>query len=239
MNGDFVEQVRSTPRGEEFTRDVPFESAMQSDGRTLEGYAAVFDHVARIRDLDGEFDEVIRRGAFVDSLRERWPVVMFEHGKHPLIGSMPLGELTRAEEDSKGLHVEARLSENWLIRPVVDAIRDHGVRGMSFRMRIPEGGDRWSRGNQFCEVNRIQCRELGPVVFPAYDVTSVAVRAALDRLESNAGAPDARSTGRGDSSRAEPGNGDAQPSPLDEQARARDDVFRNLRWTKRRILSVR
>src|SRR5690606_25512491 len=38
------------------------------DGRTLEGYAAVFDAPARIRDMKGPFEETIRHGAFTRSL---------------------------------------------------------------------------------------------------------------------------------------------------------------------------
>jgi HK97 family phage prohead protease len=206
------ESERSVDRFSEFERSVPFEMAQTSDGLTLEGYAAVFDKAARIRDQEGEFDEVIKPGAFRESLRERTPVLMFEHGKHPLIGSMPLGVLRHVEEDSRGLHIEARLSDNWLIQPVREAIRDGGVRGMSFRLVVPEGGDRWTRRSrdvELREVMRINTRELGPVVFPAYQLTTAHVRSALDCIDCNTGRSRTRSAGGGGFSDAQPGNGEA------------------------------
>jgi HK97 family phage prohead protease len=181
--------MRSAPR-EGLVRSVPFEMTSDSrdgDGLTFDGYAAVFDSPTRIRDSVGEFDEVIRQGAFSGALAERTPVLMFEHGKHPLLGSMPLGVITRAEEDAKGLHIQARLSDNWLIQPVRDAVRDGAITGMSFRFSIPDGGDTWSSrkgGVDLREITRIgDLPEVGPVVFPAYEPTTASVRSLAARLD--------------------------------------------------------
>ena len=168
-------------------RQVPFEVTRSrgGDGLTLEGYAAVFNSPTRIDSWEGTFDEVILPGAFRNALARQTPVLMFEHGKHPLIGTMPLGVITRHSEDSTGLHIEARLSDNWLIQPVRDAVRDGGVNGMSFRFSA-EGGDEWQRRSGDVDLRSIHdfaaVPELGPVVFPAYVPTTATIRSLVQRL---------------------------------------------------------
>lgn len=166
------------------TRAVPFElsdAQEDDDGLTLTGYAAVFDSPTRIDSMfEGTFDEVIAPGAFKRTLSARKPVLQFDHGSHPMIGGMPLGRYDTLREDAHGLYVEARLSDNWMIQPVRDAIRDGAITGMSFRFSVPEGKDEWQdrRGAvRLRTIREVKLYEAGPVVFPAYDSTSVDVRA--------------------------------------------------------------
>jgi HK97 family phage prohead protease len=149
------------------------------DSLTMEGYAAVFNAPTEINSWEGNFRETIRQGAFKKTLADKTPVLMFDHGQHPLIGSMPLGKITKAREDDHGVFVQARLSDNWLIEPVRDAIRDGGIQGMSFRFSVVR--DEWvkspKRGglpDRF--ISELRAMELGPVVFPAYPQTEVSVR---------------------------------------------------------------
>lgn len=192
-----VPAERAALAGQPETREVPFDLESSSDGLNFSGYAAVFDSPTTIRDSLGEFREHIARGAFRSSLAAKTPVLMFNHGKHPVIGDMPLGRITRASEDDHGLYVEARLTDNWLIQPVRDAISDGAVSGMSFRMIVPVGGDVWSKDGTAREIRSIDCSELGPVVFPAYTPTTASVRSALDHLPDLSGASVARSAERG------------------------------------------
>lgn len=168
------------------------------DGLTLAGYAAVFDQRTEIDSWEGSFVETIRRGAFKKTLRERTPVMQFDHGRHPLVGSIPIGLYDVAREDNDGLYVEGRLLDNWLIEPVRDAIANQSVNGMSFRFEVVR--EEWKDGKGKRIVDPAELRELlwnpgdrgplertlvelkvpeaGPVVFPAYAGTSVSVRAA-------------------------------------------------------------
>lgn len=185
---------------DDLLRSVPFEQRdgeSEGDGLTLDGYAAVFGQATEIDSWEGSFFETIRKGAFRKSIRERTPVMQFDHGRHPLVGSIPIGAITDLREDDQGLYVAARLSDNWLIEPVRDAIRDGSVDGMSFRFSVVR--DEWrdkdgklvkadelahllwdpgERGPLERTLIELRVRELGPVVFPAYDGTSVGVRAA-------------------------------------------------------------
>lgn len=166
------------------------------DGRTLTGYAAVFGQPTEIDSWEGRFVETIRKGAFRKTIRETTPVMQFDHGRHPLIGSIPIGRIEDLREDDEGLYTEARLSDNWLIQPVRDAIAEGSVGGMSFRFEVVR--EQWrdkdgkpvrpeevpdllwmpgDRGPLQRELIELKVRELGPVVFPAYAGTSVGVRA--------------------------------------------------------------
>src|SRR5687768_9764878 len=102
------------------------------DGLTFEGLAAVFGEETVIDSWEGRFVETVRKGAFRKAIRERTPVMQFDHGRHPLIGSIPIGRIEDLRETDEGLAVRARLSDNWLIEPVRDAVRDRTVNGMSF-----------------------------------------------------------------------------------------------------------
>lgn len=185
----------------EVVRSVPFEIRDTSgdgtgDGLTLTGLAAVWDSPTEIDSWEGCFTESIRRGAFRKTIREQTPVLQFDHGRHPLVGSIPIGRIDDLQETDEGLQVTARLSDNWLVEPVRDAIRDKAVNGMSFRFSVVR--EEWrdnagklvspdelqqllwmpgDRGPLQRTLIEVRCPELGPVVFPAYAATSVGVRA--------------------------------------------------------------
>lgn len=190
---------RTSPAREDLCRSAPFtltRATESTDGLTIEGYGAVFHSVTRISGWEGEFEEVIAPGAFKKSLRERVPRMQFDHGQHPLLGSLPLGRWTVAEEDDRGLHLVGRLTDNWLVGPFRDAIRDGGVEGMSFRFAVVR--DEWAdaagtrlrdheipdllfngagdRGPIRRTLREVKASEAGPVVWPAYEDTVVGVR---------------------------------------------------------------
>lgn len=188
------------PAARDLERSAPFQFQRadddeQGDGRTLSGYAAVFGQDTEIDSWEGQFVETIRKGAFRKTIRESKPVMQFDHGHHPLIGSIPIGSITDLREDDQGLYVEARITDNWLMEPIRDAIAEQTVNGMSFRFEVVR--DEWrdsagklvkpeelmdllwmpgDRGPLRRELIELKCRELGPVVFPAYAGTEVSVR---------------------------------------------------------------
>jgi HK97 family phage prohead protease len=162
--------------------DFELDTRSAGDGRTLEGYAAVFNSPTKIRDVGGDFEETILPGAFGRSLRARMPILQWDHGKDPRVGTVPIGAIKDLAEDSTGLHVRARLFDNPVVEPVRQAIAERAIRGMSFRFGVPEGGDDWPTRDQR-NVRDADVHELGPVAFPAYDTTSVTVRSLLAQLD--------------------------------------------------------
>jgi HK97 family phage prohead protease len=183
------------PFVDDLCREVSFElrdTGSEGDGNTLDGYGAVFNSPTRISSWEGIFDEEIARGAFKKSLSERTPVLQFDHGRHPMVGSIPLGYFETLAEDARGLHVVAPLHDNWLVQPVRDAIK-------SFRFSVVKEEWRTAKGTLLTDENEIgrllwaatedapetilkrtlkevRLYEVGPVVFPAYTDTSVGVR---------------------------------------------------------------
>lgn len=156
------------------------ESREAGDGLTLEGYAAVFNSPTEINSWEGKFSETIAPGAFKRTISHKTPIMQFDHGAHPMIGGIPIGAIRSLREDDRGLFVRARLSDNWLVQPVRDAIRDGGITGMSFRFTVRD--DEWNDDMDVRTIREVELHELGPVVFPAYAATTVGVRSADDPI---------------------------------------------------------
>lgn len=184
------------------TRSVEFRASegAPGDGHTLEGYAAVFDQDTEINSWEGHFNERIAPGAFKKTLRERKPVMQFDHGRDARTGSVPIGVFDEIREDGKGLFVNARVFDNPVVEPIRQAIEAQAISGMSFKFRVVR--DEWRdnagkivRGDQLLQllygdagdrgplqrtIKEVQLSEAGPVVFPAYAGTSVGVRDMTD-----------------------------------------------------------
>ena len=161
---------------DDLTRCVEFRAEPSDDGLTLEGYAAVFNSETTIDSWEGTFDERIAKGAFAKTIRDGRPVLQFDHGNHPLVGSLPIGVIKTLREDDHGLFVRARLSDNWLVQPVRDAIRDGAITGMSFRFAVVRDSWKAREPRSLRTIQEVKLFEAGPVVFPAYAATSVGVR---------------------------------------------------------------
>lgn len=178
---------------------VDASASVGGDGRTMEGYAAVFDTPTVIDNWEGRFVETISRGAFKKTLAERKPVLQFDHGQDARTGSVPIGAFTELREDDQGLYCQARLFDNPVVEPIRQAIEGNAIQGMSFRMKVNR--DEWrdnkgnlvrsdelgrllydpgSRGPLRRNIKEVQLFEAGPVVFPAYTETSVGVRSLTD-----------------------------------------------------------
>ena len=178
------------------------------DGLTLDGYGAVFNRETIIDSWEGRFREKIAPGAMKRSFRESPPKIQFDHGRHPMIGSIPIAELRSISEDvdpvlapEGGAHVVARLFDNWLMRPVRDAIAGGAVNGMSFRFSVVREAWETADGRALRDENalmnelmrtwrddvpddelpirtlkELKVPEIGPVTWPAYADTSISVR---------------------------------------------------------------
>lgn len=198
---------KASPPRDDVCRSVPFTLTRNGepvgDGLTFQGYGAVFNSPTRIDSWEGTFDEQIAPGAFRKSLRERTPKFQFDHGHHPLIGSIPIGTISDIHEDDRGLYVSARLGQHIIIDLIREAISTGAIDGMSFRFSVVK--DEWvdaegkivraedldealytrSRGILLRTLKEVKVAEVGPVVWPAYADTTASVRSSgivqLDR----------------------------------------------------------
>lgn len=167
------------------------------DGRTLEGYAAVFNASTRIGGYEGDFIEQIAPGAFKKTLSERGNRIsmQYNHGRDPAIGTLPIGVYEEIREDSHGLHVRGRLLDTPAADSVRQAVEAGAVLGMSIAFHVlletwtdgkgsaltPQQAyrlmmDPGSRGPIRRTIREVRLAEAGPVLNPAYEQTSVSVR---------------------------------------------------------------
>lgn len=163
-------EVRDSVEGLEL-RAAP--EGSQSPG-TVVGYAAVFEKYSC--DL-GYFREKIQRGAFAKAIATCDVRALVNHDPNKLIGRTSAGTL-RMEEDEIGLRVEIDLPNNTAGRDTAEDIRLRNMQGQSFKFTTSI--DQWDWSGDTALRTLVEVDELfdvGPVTFPAYEETSVAMRA--------------------------------------------------------------
>jgi phage head maturation protease len=167
----------------------PSNNADVGTGRTLSGTATVFDQWNEVRDQEGHYLERISPRAFVKTLSEnggRIPLLL-DHGRHPQLGSMLLGQLRSVTADASGLQYTAELHQGLpeLLREGLAA----GQYGSSFRARVvksstePRPPASPFNPDRLPQVTRkeLQLLDLGPTALPAYAATSARLRSAAPR----------------------------------------------------------
>ena len=143
-------------------------------GKTLTGYAAVFNSEAVL----GDFVEVIRQGAFAKSLASASNIrALYHHQGDALLGTTKGGTL-QLREDSHGLAFTLSLPDTSHGRDLAVLVDRGDISGCSFGFRVAPGGDRWEqRGAQLVrELLAVDLMEVTLTADPAYQDTSVAMR---------------------------------------------------------------
>ena len=146
-----------------------------ADGMVLEGYAAVFD-----QEIDfGYFREVIRPGAFADSLRDdKDQVLLHAHNSENVLSSVPGGNMT-LEEDDHGLKMRATLNKSSVSEDVYEMVSAGDMRGMSIGFTITEERavhDEDGKEPTLYELEKVRLYEASTTPFPAYGGTEVEAR---------------------------------------------------------------
>jgi hypothetical protein len=157
------------------TNEIRAVAELRRSGRSLTGYAATFDTEARI----GNFTEVVRAGAFRDSLAENRDILaMVDHDATRVLGRTRTGTL-ELREDEKGLAFSLDVPDTQAGNDVLALAERGDLGGMSFGF-IPTD-ERWEGRTR--ELHGIDLREVSVVAaWPAYDGTSVAPRASAPTL---------------------------------------------------------
>lgn len=145
------------------------------DGKSvLVGLTAPFGKLSE--DLGG-FQEMIARGAFTNALLRSDPVALFNHDPSNLLGRRSAGTL-RLQESYEGLQYEADLPETDIGVRVRTGVMRGDIQGNSFAFRVTK--DQWeerSDGTYLRTVLEVEeLFDVGPVVYPAYPDTAVAMR---------------------------------------------------------------
>lgn len=101
---------------------VPFDmTGLNAEGRTIEGYAATFGNMDRVKD-------VIHPGAFTKTLTERGNRIKFlwQHDQKE-----PIGKMIEMREDPRGLFVKAVISDTARGRDALALLKDGAIYEMS------------------------------------------------------------------------------------------------------------
>jgi len=150
---------------------------------TIVGYGAVFN--SESRNLGG-FIETVHPNAFDEVLSSKPDVLgLYNHDKNKLLARSSNGSLKLAV-DGYGLRYEMSLPATRDAEDVATMVKERLVTGSSFAFAVRKNaGDIWStdeKGMKRREIRSIGLLEdVGPVVRPAYDASSVVVsRRALE-----------------------------------------------------------
>ena len=151
-------------------------SGLTANGRTLSGYAAVFNAETRI----GGFTESIAPGAFTATLASgRDILALRDHQPDALLGRTSSGTLTLAE-DAKGLRFDLKLPDTQPGRDLVALAERGDLGGMSFGFIATD--EAWTGDKR--ELRAVDLREISVVQsWPAYQQTEISLRHRVETVE--------------------------------------------------------
>lgn len=147
------------------------------EAKRIVGHAAVFNELSEPL---GGFRERISPGAFARAIREGQDVRgLFNHDSNLILGRTSAGTM-KISEDDKGLAYEITPPDSDQARALVESIRRGDVTGNSFSFMTMT--DKWEtiNGETIRTLIDVDLFDVGPVVWPAYPQTDVALRS-LDR----------------------------------------------------------
>jgi uncharacterized protein len=160
---------------------IEIRSAQNDDGtpKKIVGYAAVFDKASE----DMGFIEYVRKGAFSDALKTSDARALFNHDTDTLpLGRQSAGTLLLSEDDN-GLRFEITPPDTQMARDLMISIDRGDIKEASYGFVVDV--DEWDYSDKdVVKRTIIKVREVfdvSPVVFAAFNDTSVALR----RLEEN------------------------------------------------------
>ena len=150
-----------------------------SDPETLYGYAAKWDEETVIM---GWYREVIRRGAFKQSVAEDDVRALNQHDSRQVVARTGNGSLS-LREDGVGLAFEMQPNPDATAgRDLLALVGRGDVDKMSFGFNPRADGEKRVEGEPddklpLYELLDVRLWEISPVTWPAYDGTSVSMRA--------------------------------------------------------------
>ena len=122
----------------------------------FEGLASTFGNTDLV-------DDIVEKGAFVESLQQKTPIILWQH-----FSDEPIGMPELIMENDEGLFIRARLPrDDTLVKGrVIPQIKVGSIRTMSIGFRIPPGGAEID-SNGIRRIKRVELLEVSLVTFPA------------------------------------------------------------------------
>lgn len=144
--------------------------------RTITGYAVKWDMRSVKMGYWKRFQEVFKRGAFTDTLKNDNQKALWSHDTSQVLGSTKNNTL-RLSEDSVGLRFELDLPSTQLGNDAYELVKRGDVDGVSFGFSMQ--GESWDEAdpdNIIRSVTKAKLMEISPVAFPAYPDSQVSAR---------------------------------------------------------------
>jgi len=137
-------------------KSYPMEIKQISDEGYFSGYGSVFDVV-------DDWDDVIVRGAFAETLQNKTPVMLWQHDS-----AEPIGVYERVYEDEIGLWVEGRLLLDLEKgREAYILLKNRAIRGLSIGFLPIVWEDEMRNRKKIRVLKSIDLWEVSLVTFPA------------------------------------------------------------------------
>lgn len=171
------------PERRSVAEPVKLETREEGSRPVIQGYAALFDVETEIPSWYGTYKESLAPGCFKSSIASGRKIVsLFNHDQNYVLGSTT-SKTMRLMEDMRGLWIEVEPPDTQVGRDVVEYIRRGDVQGQSFMFTITK--QEWTFAQKEGEYDKrrileVELFEAGPVLFPAYEETSVGLRSAAD-----------------------------------------------------------
>lgn len=139
-------------------KNFSFEVKATSENE-FEGYASAFGNA-------DSYNDIVVKGAFAKTIQESKRVkVLWQHDPH-----QPIGKPIAMSEDSKGLHVKAKISNTSLGKDVVQLIKDGVIDELSIGFNtIKDEFD--SKGARL--IKEVKLWEFSPVTFAANEMAGI------------------------------------------------------------------
>jgi len=149
----------NSPSVDQTIIDLPLEVKAGGLPGEFEGYGAVFGNT----DRDGD---VVERGAFADSLKERLPALLWQHNPRE-----PIGRFDVVREDERGLFVKGRLAQSGRGAEAYELLKMGALNGLSIGFVTKEAMRNSAAGTR--TIKRAELMEVSLVTFPANELARV------------------------------------------------------------------
>ena len=152
------------------------------EGRTVEGYASVFNSMSE--DLGG-FREIVLPGAFSNVL-DNDVRALYNHDSNYLLARTTSGTL-ELKEDDKGLYYRFEMPNTSYGNDMLELFRRGDLSQSSFGFTVEKDSWRMEEGQHVRYIERVgSLFDVSPVVFPAYASASSGLRSAEPKGEGEA-----------------------------------------------------
>lgn len=152
--------------------------SIKSEGNVVTGIAIVYDSPSRPMSFRSgtEFVEVIKQGAAKDAINGD-TLALFEHKTENPLGRT--GANLQLQETTRGIQYTLQLPDTSLGKDIRSLVSQGILKGTSFYIDVPKGGDNWTKvnGQITRTVNKLRSLpEISLVMSPAYPDTTAALR---------------------------------------------------------------